>query len=49
MDHFDFWPALRAFHDAGKPIFGTCAGAILVVYLLLTAVVAGAALVFVPG
>jgi 5'-phosphate synthase pdxT subunit len=30
MDHFDFWPALRAFHDAGKPVFGTCAGAILV-------------------
>lgn len=30
MDHFDFWPAMRAFHAAGKPIFGTCAGAILV-------------------
>jgi 5'-phosphate synthase pdxT subunit len=30
MEAFDFWPALRAFHAAGRPIFGTCAGAILV-------------------
>jgi len=30
MDAFDFWPAMEKFHAAGKPIFGTCAGAILV-------------------
>ena len=30
MDHFDFWPAMTRFHAEGKPIFGTCAGAILV-------------------
>ena len=30
MDHFDFWPAMEKFHADGKPIFGTCAGAILV-------------------
>jgi 5'-phosphate synthase pdxT subunit len=30
MDAWGFIPALRAFHGAGKPIFGTCAGLILV-------------------
>lgn len=30
MEYFGFWPALEAFHRAGKPIFGTCAGLILV-------------------
>ena len=30
MDAFDFWPAMEKFHAAGRPIFGTCAGAILV-------------------
>ena len=30
MDAFEFWPALEKFHAEGKPIFGTCAGAILV-------------------
>lgn len=30
MDHWGFWPALQKFHADGKPIFGTCAGAILV-------------------
>jgi pyridoxal 5'-phosphate synthase pdxT subunit len=30
MDHFGFWPALTQFHASGRPIFGTCAGAILV-------------------
>lgn len=29
MEDWDFPPALRAFHAAGKPIFGTCAGLIL--------------------
>jgi pyridoxal 5'-phosphate synthase pdxT subunit len=29
MDEWQFVPALRAFHDAGKPMFGTCAGLIL--------------------
>jgi 5'-phosphate synthase pdxT subunit len=29
MDAWDFVPALDAFHGAGKPIFGTCAGLIL--------------------
>ena len=30
MDHWGFWPALQRFHGDGRPIFGTCAGAILV-------------------
>ena len=30
MDHFGFWPAMERFHRSGRPIFGTCAGAILV-------------------
>jgi 5'-phosphate synthase pdxT subunit len=29
MQAWDFFPVLRAFHAAGKPIFGTCAGLIL--------------------
>jgi 5'-phosphate synthase pdxT subunit len=29
MDAWDFVPALEAFHRAGRPIFGTCAGLIL--------------------
>jgi len=29
MDVWDFVPALEKFHAAGKPIFGTCAGMIL--------------------
>jgi len=29
MDAWEFMPALEAFHAAGKPIFGTCAGMIL--------------------
>jgi len=29
MDAWDFVPALEKFHTAGKPIFGTCAGMIL--------------------
>jgi pyridoxal 5'-phosphate synthase pdxT subunit len=29
MDAWDFVPALEKFHSAGKPIFGTCAGLIL--------------------
>jgi len=29
MDEWEFVPALRAFHAAGKPMFGTCAGLIL--------------------
>jgi 5'-phosphate synthase pdxT subunit len=29
MDAWDFVPALEKFHRAGKPIFGTCAGLIL--------------------
>jgi 5'-phosphate synthase pdxT subunit len=29
MDAWDFVPAIEKFHDAGKPIFGTCAGLIL--------------------
>ena len=29
LDEWDFIPALEKFHAAGKPIFGTCAGLIL--------------------
>jgi pyridoxal 5'-phosphate synthase pdxT subunit len=29
MDAWDFVPALEKFHSAGKPIFGTCAGLII--------------------
>jgi len=29
MDEWDFVPAIEAFHAAGKPIFGTCAGLIV--------------------
>jgi 5'-phosphate synthase pdxT subunit len=29
IDAWDFVPALRHFHEAGRPIFGTCAGLIL--------------------
>ena len=29
MDAWGFAPALRRFHDEGKPLFGTCAGLIL--------------------
>ncbi len=29
MDEWGFVPALEKFHSAGRPIFGTCAGAIL--------------------
>jgi len=29
MDAWDFVPALEKFHSAGKPIFGTCAGLIV--------------------
>ena len=29
MDAWDFVPALEAFHASGRPIFGTCAGLIL--------------------
>jgi 5'-phosphate synthase pdxT subunit len=29
MDEWRFVPALEKFHEAGKPIFGTCAGLIL--------------------
>jgi len=29
MDAWDFVPAIEKFHGAGKPIFGTCAGLIL--------------------
>ena len=29
MEAWDFVPALRAFHAAGKPLFGTCAGLII--------------------
>ena len=29
MDTWDFIPALKKFHDSGRPIFGTCAGLIL--------------------
>jgi 5'-phosphate synthase pdxT subunit len=29
MDAWDFFPALEKFHAAGSPIFGTCAGLIL--------------------
>ena len=29
MNAWDFVPALEAFHGAGRPIFGTCAGLIL--------------------
>jgi 5'-phosphate synthase pdxT subunit len=29
MDAWDFGPALRAFHARGRPLFGTCAGLIV--------------------
>jgi pyridoxal 5'-phosphate synthase pdxT subunit len=29
MDTWEFIPALKKFHDSGRPIFGTCAGLIL--------------------
>jgi 5'-phosphate synthase pdxT subunit len=29
MDAWDFAPALRAFHGSGRPLFGTCAGLIV--------------------
>jgi 5'-phosphate synthase pdxT subunit len=29
MDAWEFWPAIRAFHAAGRPLFGTCAGLIV--------------------
>jgi len=29
MDTWEFMPALKKFHDSGRPIFGTCAGLIL--------------------
>jgi len=29
MDSWDFQPALRAFHASGRPLFGTCAGLIV--------------------
>ena len=29
MDSWDFQPAIRAFHESGRPIFGTCAGLIV--------------------
>jgi 5'-phosphate synthase pdxT subunit len=29
MDAWDFQPALRAFHASGRPLFGTCAGLIV--------------------
>ncbi|MGL4818590.1 MAG: pyridoxal 5'-phosphate synthase glutaminase subunit PdxT [Bacilli bacterium] len=29
MDHYGFIPAIRSFAEAGKPVFGTCAGMIL--------------------
>jgi 5'-phosphate synthase pdxT subunit len=29
MDAWDFGPALRAFHGEGRPLFGTCAGLIV--------------------
>ena len=29
MDAWDFEPALRAFHASGRPLFGTCAGLIV--------------------
>jgi len=29
MDAWDFFPALEKFHAGGSPIFGTCAGLIL--------------------
>jgi 5'-phosphate synthase pdxT subunit len=29
MDAWDFGPALRAFHTSGRPLFGTCAGLIV--------------------
>jgi 5'-phosphate synthase pdxT subunit len=29
MDAWDFGPALRAFHASGRPLFGTCAGLIV--------------------
>jgi len=32
LDAWDFRPALEKFHAAGKPIFGTCAGLILVAH-----------------
>jgi 5'-phosphate synthase pdxT subunit len=32
MDAWDFVPALEKFHGAGRPIFGTCAGLILLAH-----------------
>src|SRR5262245_367898 len=29
MDSWDFQPALHAFHESGRPLFGTCAGLIV--------------------
>jgi 5'-phosphate synthase pdxT subunit len=29
MDAWEFWPALRGFHASGRPLFGTCAGLIV--------------------
>jgi 5'-phosphate synthase pdxT subunit len=29
MDAWEFWPALAAFHGSGRPLFGTCAGLII--------------------
>ena len=29
MDAWDFGPALRRFHEVGRPVFGTCAGLIV--------------------
>jgi 5'-phosphate synthase pdxT subunit len=29
MEAWDFAPAIRAFHESGRPLFGTCAGLIL--------------------
>ena len=29
MDAWDFGPALRRFHESGRPVFGTCAGLIV--------------------
>jgi len=29
MDTWDFAPAIRSFHESGRPLFGTCAGLIL--------------------
>ena len=29
MDAWDFWPGIMAFHASGRPLFGTCAGLIV--------------------